>query len=144
MFGSLCKRDYSQVGPSSALTPLRNQRDAQFGDILMGKKTRGAISYTIWEEDNHCCILFLKIISGVCVCVCVHKDHSTRVEVRGQLLGIGSLLLPCGYRDSNTGYWFFCNCFYPMGHFAGPLFLTIISKFIWQLCLKQELHNFMN
>lgn len=48
----------------------------------------------------------LKVLSDLFIC-CIYKNahtnHNTRVEVKGQISGVGSLPLPCGSWGLNLG-----------------------------------------
>lgn len=46
-------------------------------------------------------ILKMTLISGCFLCGC--SRHGTCVEARGHLMGAGSLIPPCGPRESNSG-----------------------------------------
>ena len=48
-----------------------------------------------------------KFLNRVCVCVCTLVnacEHGAHAKARGQLAGVGSLLLLCGYQVSNSGH----------------------------------------
>lgn len=61
------------------------------------------------------------------VCLCMRVCYGKCVEVRAVLAGIGSLLLPCGFWESNSGV----NCLYLMSHLSAPSnFKKIIYLFI--------------
>lgn len=49
-------------------------------------------------------------------------------KVRRQIVGIGSLLPPCGTRGSNSGHRAYGKCFYPLSHFTGPQRFKITFK----------------
>lgn len=41
----------------------------------------------------------------IIVCVCACTCQATHVEVKGQFVGAGSLLPPCGFGALNSGLW---------------------------------------
>ena len=47
--------------------------------------------------------------------------HSTYVEVRGQLAGVGSFLLPCASQELNPGSQAWQQAPYPLSHLAGSV-----------------------
>lgn len=46
--------------------------------------------------------------------------HSPNVEVRGQLVGLDFLLLPCEFKGWNSVVSLGAKCIYPLSYFAGP------------------------
>lgn len=59
------------------------------------------------QGDSATIVLILEFLS-LSVCVWGGGDARVYVAVRGQLVAIGSLLLPCGFWELNSGYPSWC------------------------------------
>lgn len=58
------------------------------------------------------------------------------VKARGELVGVGSLLLPCGSGESNSGHQIWQQALQPLDHLSSPavqnIDVLIISFFVYQ------------
>ena len=68
-------------------------------------------------------IFLLHLIYLLCVHMCMpNKSHGMCVEVRGQLVGVGSLLPTCGSLKLDVDPRLGNKGLYPLSHLAGPQF----------------------
>lgn len=58
----------------------------------------------VWVWVCACVWVFVWVYVRVCMCVSVHVSVSAHMEVRRQLLGVDSFLLPCGLWWLNSGF----------------------------------------
>lgn len=66
-----------------------------------------SLYYSIYKEYSIYFLIQIYIyLLCVCVyvCTCGYTDAMEHMEIKGQLLGVGSLLLPSGFWGGNVGH----------------------------------------
>lgn len=73
--------------------------------------------------------------------MCVHTCYCVHVEGRGQLMGINSLILSCGFWALISGFIFGGKNHYPLTHLVGPPGLFLNSRA--QMSLLHQLSTYL-